>query len=82
MDINRTTGISEEINSIVADMFKYHLCSEEQVQLGQEVRAILEAAVIVIIKNVPSCPDRIVAIRKIREARMDCNSAIIHGGKY
>lgn len=27
-------------------------------------------------------PDKSVAIRKIREARMDCNSAITHDGKY
>jgi hypothetical protein len=35
----------------------------------------------VIIETVPPSPDRSVAIRKLREARMDCNSAITFDGK-
>ena len=39
-------------------------------------------AVKIIVELVPPGPDRTVAIRKIREARMDANSALTFGGKY
>jgi hypothetical protein len=54
----------------------------EQVEAGRRVRRALSDAVLQIIRDVPPGPDRTVAIRKIREARMDANSAITHGGKY
>jgi hypothetical protein len=52
------------------------------VEAGKQVRAALATAVKVIVSVVPPGPDRRTAIRKIREARMDANSAITHGGKY
>jgi hypothetical protein len=42
----------------------------------------LVLAALAIVRHVPPSPDRSAALRKIREARMDCNSAITHRGKY
>jgi len=64
------------------DAFEYHKWDDEQTKIGTEVRAALEEAARVIIINVPECADRTVALRKIREARMDANSAITHRGKF
>ena len=82
MNINQATGLSQEIDALVDDMFEYHKWTPEQVQQGQGVRSVLAQAVKTIIANVPPSPDRTAAIRKLREARMDCNSAITHAGKY
>lgn len=81
MDLNRATEVTAEVDSAVNDMFVYHPWDAGKVEKGAAVRDALAAAVKVIIANVPPCPDRTVAIRKIREARMDANSAITHG-KY
>lgn len=78
-DLNRATVVTQEE---VDDVFEYHKWTEEQVEKGVHVRKVLAEAFAQIIENVPPCPDRTVALRKIREARMDCNSAITHGGKY
>lgn len=64
------------------DVFEYHKWDDEQTAIGTEVRAALEQAARVIIEKVADCPDRSVALRKIREARMDANSAITHRGKF
>lgn len=82
MDITRATELSDEVKDSVRDMFMYHPWSSEQVIRGGRVRDALMEAVMTIIENVPPSPDRTVAIRKLRDARMDCNSAITHGGKY
>lgn len=66
----------------IDDMFEYHQWDNEQIAKGNRVREALANAMRVIIANVPESPDRSVAIRKIREARMDANSAISHHGKY
>lgn len=71
-----------EVEQEVRDLFEYHKWTEEMTERGNNVREALIQAVLVIIKNVPPGPDRTVAIRKLREARMDCNSAITHQGKY
>lgn len=78
-EINRATEITDEE---IRNVFDYHPWTEEQVAAGDRVRAALGAAFKAIIENVPPSPDRTVALRKIREARMDANSAITHGGKY
>ena len=54
----------------------------EQTAAGKEVVAALLTAATAILTNVPAGPDRSVAIRKLREARMDANSAITHGGQF
>lgn len=66
----------------IAGIFDYHPWDEAKIDAGKKVRAALGAAYKAVIENVPPCPDRTVALRKIREARMDANSAITHGGLY
>lgn len=82
MDYTRATELTPEIDAAINDAFEYHPWDEKQILAGKLVRAVLADAVKMIVKHVPPGPDRTVAIRKIREARMDANSAITHGGKY
>ena len=82
MDFTRATEATPEVVKSIDDAFEYHQWTGEMIEKGRLVRAALSKAVEVIVANVPPSPDRTVAIRKIREARMDANSAITHGGKY
>lgn len=82
MDFTRAADLSPGVSEAIDDAFEYHPWDEAKVAKGREVRKALADAVKVIVSNVPPSPDRTVAIRKIREARMDCNSAITHEGKY
>lgn len=82
VNINFATEANSTIRDIVDDMFEYHPWTEEKIAAGKAVREALVQAVKVIIDNVPPSPDRTTAIRKLREARMDCNSAITHEGRY
>jgi len=82
MDFTRATELTPEVVEAINDAFEYHKWDDQQVYAGKAVREALAAAVMVIVRDVPPGPDRTVAIRKIREARMDANSAITHGGKY
>lgn len=81
-DFTRASQVTPEVHAEVFDAFEYHPWTEEQKEHGARVRLALANAVLQIIDSVPPSPDRSAAIRKIREARMDCNSAITHGGKY
>ncbi len=81
-DITRATQLTDDIAAEIEDMFEYHAWDEDQKDKGFRVRMALVNAVKVIIANVPASPDRSAAIRKIREARMDCMSAISFDGKY
>ena len=74
--------VDEEVSELVEEMFTYHPWNEDQIARGSIVRDVLAQAVREIIANVPPSADRTVAIRKIREARMDCNSAITHNGNF
>lgn len=82
MDFTRATETTPEVAAAIDDAFVYHPWNEDQKQRGDAVRSALAAAVKIIVNNAPPCPDRSAAIRKIREARMDTNSAITHNGKY
>lgn len=82
LELNRVTEVTPEVEKQVDDMFTYQPWSDAFVLKGTEVRIALANTVKVILANVPPSADRTTAIRKIREARMDCNSAITHGGKY
>lgn len=82
MDFVKATELTPEVSQAVDDAFDYHPWTPEMVEGGKAVRVALASAVKVIIQHIPPGPDRTVAIRKIREARMDANSAITHGGKY
>jgi hypothetical protein len=79
VNLNLATSITEEE---LNDVMTYHLWSAEQIAQGDKVRIALGQALKVIIENVPPSPDRSTAIRKLREARMDANSAITHNGKF
>ncbi len=81
-DPTRALEASPEVRQEIADMFIYHPWDAEKVKKGDKVRQILAEAVAVIIDNVPPSADRSSAIRMIRQARMECNSAITHNGKY
>lgn len=81
-DFTRATECTPEVASAIDDAFEYHPWDPFQVEAGRSVRLALAEAVKTIVANVPPGPDRTTAIRKIREARMDANSAITHGGKY
>ena len=74
--------LTPEVEAAVNDAFEYHKWDADKIAAGTKVREALASAVKVIIANVPPCPDRTTAIRKLREARMDVNSAITHDGKY
>lgn len=82
MDFTRATDLTQDVSDAIDDAFVYHPWTPEQIKQGASVRTALASAVKVIIANVPAGSDRTVAIRKVREARMDANSAITHGGKY
>lgn len=82
VDFNRATEVTEEVDKIVEDLFTYHPWGPDQTQHGNAVRDALAKAVRVIIRHVPPSPDRTVAIRKLRECRMDCNSALTFNGRY
>ena len=78
-NLNQATTISDEELKGVMD---YHPWDQSKIDKGNLVRAALAQALKVIIENVPPSPDRSCAIRKIRDARMDCNSAITHNGQF
>jgi hypothetical protein len=82
VDFTRATELTPEVEKAIEDAFEYHPWNEAQQAAGKVVRAVLADAVKMIVKYVPPSPDRSAAIRKIREARMDANSGITHGGKY
>jgi hypothetical protein len=82
LDFTRAIECDDEVARQIDDAFAYHPWDEIKTAHGGAVRSALTEAVKVIVDHVPPCPDRSSAIRKIREARMDCNSAITHAGKY
>lgn len=82
MDFTRATEVTPEVEAAIDDAFEYHPWNDLQKAAGSGVRKALADAVKAIVACCPAGPDRTVAIRKIREARMDANSAITHGGKY
>lgn len=82
MDFIRATQLTPEVGAAIDDAFEYHPWDEQQREQGKEIREALAMAVKAIVKNAPPCADRSAAIRKLREARMDANSAITHRGKY
>jgi hypothetical protein len=82
MDFQRAYGpLTPELARDIDAAFDYQPWNEEQKAAGKAVREALAAAFKVIVREVPPGPDRTVALRKLREARMDCNSAITFGGR-
>lgn len=72
----------ESMDALLADVMDYHPWDKEQIRDGGIVKDALTEALSAILCLVPPCADRSTAIRKLRECRMDCNSAITHKGKY
>ena len=67
---------------IIEDQYTYHDWEQDQKTAGAIVVEALKTAALVIVTHVPPSADRSAALRKLREARMDANSAISHRGKY
>jgi len=82
MDFSRATELTPEVELDIEDAFEYHAWTPEQVDKGKAIRKALVQAVKMIVANAPPSPDRSSAIRLCRQARMEANSAITHGGKY
>lgn len=86
IDLNRFNAASEfdgaELDAAIDDQYTYHAWDAHKIADGNAVRDALKAAAKAILLHVPPSADRTVALRKLREARMDANSAITHGGKY
>ncbi len=82
VDFTRWHGpLSPECSAAIDDAFDYQPWDADQVSAGVKVRRALADAVRTVVEFAPPCPDRSVAIRKLREARMDANSAITHRGR-
>ena len=82
MDFTRASELTPEVEAEIDSAFEYHKWTPEQVEAGSKIRKALADAVKAIVAGAPPSPDRSAAIRKCRDARMDANSAITHGGKY
>jgi len=81
-DFFRATEVTDEVRQQVEECFTYAPWDGVKAAKGGAVRKSIADSVLVIIANVPPCPTRTVAIRKLIEARMDCNAAITHDGKW
>lgn len=81
VDFTRATELTPEVEAAIDDAFEYHKWTDEQVEAGKKIREALADAVKAIVAGAPPGPDRSAAIRKCRDARMDANSAITHGGR-
>lgn len=81
-DFTRAHGLTPEIEAEIEQAFNYQKWTPEQEQAGVAIRTALANAVKAIVAGAPPSPDRSAAIRKVREARMDANSAITHAGRY
>jgi len=80
-DFTRAVEVTPEVEASIQWAFQYHQWDDAQKAASSNVRRALAAAMAIIVNNVPPCPDRTVAIRKIREACMDCNQGITFRGE-
>lgn len=80
--VNFALDVDAETDAIIEDLFTYHQWDRQQQDAGQRVRNALAQAVREIVECVPPCETRTVAIRKLIEARMDCNASITFKGRY
>lgn len=62
--------------------FRYQPWGPDQVDAGDQVRESCVNLARVLLRVVPSGPDRSSALRKLRELRMDANSAITFRGEF
>lgn len=82
VDLTRATFVDAAVHAAVDQAFDYHSWDAGQIEAGRVIRETLKDAFRAIINGAPPCPDRSTALRKLREARMDANSAITHHGRY
>lgn len=80
--IGQEDKVDASVEAEIRNQYEYHKWDAVKIDRGSRVRESLIIATMAIINNVPPCPDRSAALRKLREARMDCNSAITHDGMY
>lgn len=66
----------------VERVFTYQAWDRYQISQAEPVKEAILALARAILRHVPDCPDRSVAVRKLRELRMDVNSAITHRGEF
>ena len=59
------------------EVFSYQEPSDGQVERMQHIRAAAADLADAILKDAPTCPDQTAAIRKVREAAMTANAAIV-----
>lgn len=59
------------------DSFNYHRPNEAQAGRIENIRSICRTAAAGIMLNVPECADRTVSLRKLHEAMMNANKAIV-----
>lgn len=64
----------------LADVIQYHAPTEAMVSAIGVVRMSATDMIRAILENVPDCADRTAAIRKVREAMMTANAAIVLEG--
>ncbi len=81
-DFTRAAVLTPDVEAEINNAFEYHKWTDEQIAAGKLIREALANAVKAIVAGAPPSADRSAAIRKCRDARMDANSAITHGGKY
>lgn len=65
---------------IIEELFKHHAPTYEQGQRMEILRGVTRTLVALIIHTVPVSADRTAAIRKLGEALMTANRAIVTGG--
>lgn len=66
----------------VDDAFTNQLWEYDQLQAGTIVRESLVAAAKAILRHVPPCPARTIALNHLQSARMDANRAITWRGRF
>lgn len=73
------TGVARftEREQAILDSFSYHKPSDEAAQRIENVRYVCRTAAVGIMANVPDSADRTVALRKLHEAMMNANKAIV-----
>lgn len=59
------------------DIFDHHTPNEDQIVAMERIREAARSFVRVIEENTSSCADRSAAIRKVREAMMTANAAVV-----
>lgn len=65
----------------IRDLFTYHAPTPDMTAKFLVVRCAIEQAAFAIDENCPPGPDRTAAMRKLKEAHMTANAAIVLEGK-